>query len=100
MTARTEHAALVLLLRSGRRPLAQYADVVEDAGSALVVLDEELGLFAREQLEAAEQQLVHWEAHGFRLHSVLDADYPDNLRAVHDRPPLLFVAGHLELADA
>lgn len=31
--------------------------------------------------------------------TVLDPDYPVNLRTVHDRPPLLFVAGALEPDD-
>jgi DNA processing protein len=34
-----------------------------------------------------------------RLVTVLDDGYPDNLRAVHDRPPLLFFSGSLEPAD-
>jgi len=34
-----------------------------------------------------------------RLMTVLDAEYPDNLRAVHDRPPLIFVAGRLQPSD-
>jgi DNA processing protein len=35
-----------------------------------------------------------------RLLTVLDRDYPRNLRAAHDRPPLIFVAGALEPGDA
>jgi DNA processing protein len=31
--------------------------------------------------------------------TVLDPEYPDNLRAVHDRPPLIFVAGELQPCD-
>jgi DNA processing protein len=34
-----------------------------------------------------------------RLVTVLEASYPDNLRAVHDRPALLFVAGELHAHD-
>ena len=34
------------------------------------------------------------------LVTVLDPDYPPNLRAVHDRPPMVFVAGELSPADA
>ncbi len=30
---------------------------------------------------------------------MLDRDYPSNLRAVHDRPPLIFVAGQLRRQD-
>jgi DNA processing protein len=35
-----------------------------------------------------------------RLLTVLDADYPENLRTVHDRPPLIFVAGALAARDS
>jgi DNA processing protein len=35
-----------------------------------------------------------------RLLTVLDPGYPDNLRTVHDRPPLVFVAGELLPEDA
>jgi DNA processing protein len=34
-----------------------------------------------------------------RFHTVLDPDYPDNLRAVHDRPPFVFVSGALTPSD-
>jgi DNA processing protein len=35
-----------------------------------------------------------------RLLTVLDPEYPENLRSVHDRPPLIFVAGELARRDA
>jgi DNA processing protein len=35
-----------------------------------------------------------------RFVTVLDPDYPENLRTVHDRPPLVFVAGALKPRDA
>lgn len=117
----TESAALVLLLRAGNRPWQQYADLVEDAGSALAVLrDEQQGeqrdqqrgearLFDPDEdargsgpppLGPAVAAIEQWESDGMRLLTVLDPDYPDNLRTVHDRPPLIFVAGSLTPADA
>jgi DNA processing protein len=100
-----ERAALVLLLRTGSRPWQHYAEVVEQAGSALAVLEQEAGpqgqLFEpHPDLEAAAGQIEAWRAEGMKLVTVLDAEYPDNLRAVHDRPPLIFVAGHLQRGDA
>ncbi len=100
MTPSSETAALVVLLRSGGEPWNVYADLVEERGSAIAVLEEELGLFARDQLENAAAQVAGWERRGMRLLTLLDADYPENLRAVHDRPPLLFVAGRVERRDA
>jgi len=111
----TETAALVALLRSGNRPWAVYADLVENAGSALAILRDELtettgqdslfetedpGVGERPRIDAAAADIGRWSKEGMRLLTVLDADYPENLRAVHDRPPLIFVAGQLQPADA
>jgi DNA processing protein len=110
VSERTEKAALVTLLRAGRRPWQLYADEVEEAGSAVAVLDAELALrrgqtnlFDPEDddlLTDAATDIAAWEARGFQLLTVLDAGYPANLRAVHDRPPLIFVAGRLTAADS
>ena len=37
---------------------------------------------------------------GVRLMTVLDEDYPVNLRRIYNRPPFLFVRGTLDPADA
>jgi DNA processing protein len=110
MTPLSETAALVVLLRGGGRPWQAYAEIVEEAGSALDVLERErtggdgqVSLFAGQHepfVEAAQAEISAWEASGMRLLTVLDPDYPDNLRAVHDRPPLIFVAGALTPGDA
>jgi DNA processing protein len=49
---------------------------------------------------ATREEIAAWEAEGIKLVGVLDRDYPENLRAVHDRPPLIFVAGELTPQDA
>jgi DNA processing protein len=126
VTAADERAATVALLRTGRRPWVEYAELVEERGSATAVLEEELGqtaaptqqttLFseldeigstedgantdAAELLDRASVDLERWGAAGMRLVTVLEPDYPPNLRAVHDRPPMVFVAGRLTPADA
>lgn len=105
---RTEAAALIALLRTGKRPWTEYADLVEDAGSAIAVLDGERAeepatLFgddsASVELDQVAAEIEAWEAEGMRLHTVLDPGYPDNLRGVHDRPPFVFMAGALAPAD-
>jgi DNA processing protein len=110
--AEPETAALVALLRAGRRPWPIYAELVESSGSAHGVLERELSESDDTQgslldtggteqlLRAAASEVAAWEAKGIRLLTVLDTDYPANLRAVYDRPPLLFVAGVLEHDDA
>lgn len=101
MTRLQESAALVVLLRCGGRTWSEYAELVEEAGSAVAVLERERqpSLFGSDDLTEAESQVASWERSGFHLVSVLDSDYPDNLRAVHDRPPLIFVAGRMTPAD-
>jgi len=112
---------MVALLRTGRRPWVEYAGLVEERGSAAAVLEEELAasaaptrqttLFADRPscaattavavlLDRARADLDRWSATGMRLVTVLEHDYPPNLRAVHDRPPMVFVAGRLTPADA
>ncbi len=111
MTLLSERAALVVLLRSGKRAWQQYADLVEEAGTAIAVLNDERAtpetLFddapdagAEHDLASATTEIEQWERAGMRLLTVLDSGYPDNLRTVHDRPPLIFVAGELLPEDA
>ncbi|MBV9684121.1 MAG: DNA-protecting protein DprA [Solirubrobacterales bacterium] len=113
MIAEHDRAAMVALLRTGRRPWVEYAALVEERGSAEAVFDEELGSpggqttllpepaeSADELIETARSDLERWAARGMRLVTVLDSDYPPNLRAVHDRPPMVFVAGTLRQSDA
>lgn len=111
MLPHTELAAVVSLLRSGKGPWSEYADLLEDAGSAIAVLEEELSnearapaLFGDEHpapdLEAISAEIGAWEREGMSLLTVLDPGYPENLRSVYDRPPVVFVAGRLEARDA
>ena len=99
MTPADEKAALVALLRTATRPWRMYADLVEDQGSAIGVLEQEHGLVVGEELGEARAAIESWEGRGLRMVTVLDRAYPENLRAVHDRPPLLFVAGRLLPGD-
>jgi DNA processing protein len=110
MSSARESAALVALLRLGRRSHQAYAEVVERAGSAVAVLDDELSgsgdqasLLPEDPeplLNRAAAEIDAWERDGFSLLTVLDDGYPENLRTVHDRPPLLFVSGNLRAQDA
>jgi DNA processing protein len=123
VSAADERAAMVALLRTGRRPWVEYAARVEDRGSPMAVLEDELRDEAAPSGQAtlfpadtapheatardpknliadARADLDRWAALGMRLVTVLDPDYPPNLRAVHDRPPILFIAGRLTEQDA
>lgn len=108
---------MIALLRRGGRTWQQYAELVESTGSALDVLrgvdplaDDEPAqtlfdagpapaTFDERGLADIEDEIRSWEAEGIRVLTVLDADYPPNLRTIHNRPPLLFVSGALEPQD-
>lgn len=94
-----EIAAVVALLRAGALAPAACADRLEESGSALAVLEEHQGLLAPTLIDHAAADVAEWSQHGIQLLTVLDADYPQNLRAVYDRPPLLFVRGRLTHDD-
>jgi DNA processing protein len=110
MSPAQESAAIVALLRLGRRSQQAYADLIEEDGSAITVLERELAgqqpgqtsLLAPEVeplLTAAAAEIDRWRADRILLVTLLDDTYPENLRAVHDRPPLLFTAGRLQEGD-
>jgi DNA processing protein len=116
MTELRETAAMIGLLRRGGRLWHQYADLVESCGSAIEVLasgdepgvDEPAGtLFEMDppapadepDLDAIMTEIRGWQAEGIRVLSILDDEYPPNLRTIHNRPPLLFVRGALIDSD-
>jgi DNA processing protein len=75
------------------------------AGSAQVIYDKHvppaLAVMPGEvdPLEAAQARVDAWRSEGFLIVTVLDEDYPDRLRGVHQAPPLLFARGRLLPAD-
>ena len=103
-----ETAALVALLRRSRGGWSAIAEAVEDAGTARTLLDaardgDQTSLFDTEHdidLRRISEEIEQWELDGTRLVSVLDAEYPSNLRAVFDRPPLVFIHGNVTPSDA
>lgn len=104
-----ETAAVLAVLRLSRRPAVEYAELIEREGSALPILardltqeDGQMSLVPEDQaplLRQASADVGRWSSRGIRLVTVLDDEYPQNLRQVHDRPPVLFVAGRLGPQD-
>ncbi len=99
MRSESESAALVALLRAGRRPVGVWSQLLERAGGAIALLEEDHGLLAGPLLNTAIAEIAAWQREGIRLLTMLDPGYPENLRAVPDPPPLIFVAGQLEPGD-
>lgn len=113
-TLYSERAAVLALAAATPGEWYRTAALVEDAGSALRVLRRDwtgfepfdvsqaealVGDVRPEDLERYEHMIRSYEERGIRLITVLDEDYPLNLRQVYNRPPFLFVRGELREAD-
>jgi len=106
-TARRERAALVALLRErpGERGWAEITAGVLEAGSAVSVRQHLVPPVLvnppgeADPLDAAAAQIARWADQGWRLLSILDADYPARLRGIHQAPPVLFARGTLVPGD-
>ncbi|MFI9810953.1 DNA-processing protein DprA [Saccharothrix variisporea] len=106
---RREQAALLLALRESGRRWADVSTAVEDARSALAVLDHlltpdqptldhaQVDVAAR--LAEIEREIQDWATEGIDLVTLLDANYPVRLLMVHQRPPFLTVRGTLDPDD-
>jgi DNA processing protein len=55
---------------------------------------------AADDAQVAAADLERWGRAGIRMISVLDREYPSNLRMIHQRPPVLFLRGTLDEHDA
>jgi DNA processing protein len=110
----SERAAVLALVGATDGEWYRTAALIEDAGSALRIihrdwaefepfdLGEAEAIVARVQdadLHRYESLISEYELRGIRVVTVLDADYPTNLRHVYNRPPFLFVRGDLREAD-
>jgi DNA processing protein len=107
-----ERAALLALLRDNARPWSAIVDEVEAVGSALAVLRDGLTVgqgnlldpdptaHVDELLGDAARASEAWSAGGLRLTTMVDEDYPAQLREVHQQPPFLFYRGTLSADDA
>lgn len=106
-----ERAAVLALAREPGRSWRELAHALETIGSAVEILEHGVKaerderLFDFEPVEpdgrinTAHEDVEKWRREGIEVVTVLDADYPVNLRSVHDRPPFLFVRGQLQSDD-
>src|SRR5262245_32790828 len=99
-----ERAALVALLRTrpGSRTWSALTSEVAESGSALEVwrrrVDQTPSLFDSpdiDPLQVARDDLGKWCDSGLAVLTMLDQEYPAQLREVHEMPPLLFAYGTL-----
>ncbi|MGH2717888.1 MAG: DNA-processing protein DprA [Actinomycetota bacterium] len=113
----SEQSALLALTEAATAAKIRWydvADLVEEAGSAIAVLsgsatfpeERDATLVRRLSAHASAEGADAWrvvldrvmEAQTW-LTTVLDAEYPVNLRRIYNRPPFLFIRGTLLAAD-
>lgn len=109
-----ERAAVLALVGATKGEWHRTAALIEDAGSALRVVNREWAEFEPFDVAVAEAMaarvesadviryealVADYEKRGIHVVTVLDAAYPTNLRHVYNRPPFLFVRGELNEAD-
>lgn len=107
MTIDRLHAAMLVLLRR-HKPRAA-ADLLEEHSDPVTALEraqdgEQLSLTGAaeaiaDEIAAAEVELRSWQDEGIEVVTVLDDEYPLNLRTVHDQPLLLTLRGALADGD-
>jgi DNA processing protein len=90
------------------------ADVIETARSALRVVHGDwtgfepaevtasplVGAVSDAELAQYQEMIEEYSARGVRLLTVLDGDYPQNLRLVYNRPPFVWARGSLLGSDS
>ena len=103
---REEQVALIAWLRRPRVVWSAVTEQLEECGSVQAAVAGETpaqgSLFETAQaddLDKATRDLERWEHAGIRLVSVLDREYPSNLRMIHQHPPVLFTRGTADEHD-
>ena len=104
---REEQAALIAWLRRPKVVWSAVTEQLEESGSvraaAAGAAPAQGALFdvtPTDEFGKAAADLERWERAGIRLISVLDPEYPSNLRMIHQRPPVLFLRGTTDARDA
>lgn len=101
-----EHAALVALLQAKPDGLtwSEVAAEILETGSAVDVWERHAPAPALIALPeeitpaSAGKDIQSWEDKGYTLISILDENYPEGLRGIHQAPPVIFTLG-TALAD-
>jgi DNA processing protein len=102
---RDELIATVAILRADAVRATKLSGLLDFVGSAVDLLPLDSGgadIGARpmlldsitpEAILAAERDVAEWRRAGYDVRTVLDPEYPSNLQAVYDKPPLVFMQG-------
>lgn len=111
MSPVTEPAAVLALVNATKGEWHTTAAVIEDAGSAVAILDgratyqepgnEAIGrdlasCVRTEDVDTYARLIAEMRETGAWIVTVLDQEYPWNLRQIYNLPPFLFVRGRLD----
>ena len=108
-----EQAAVLALVERTESEWYRVSQLLDEAGSSLRLVENALKDIESPELLAAaddfgvqpgdidrfENMIEELDARGISLVTVLDPDYPTNLREIHNRPPFFFVNGTLSEDD-
>jgi DNA processing protein len=101
-----EQVALIAWLRRPRVVWSAVTEQLEECGSVRGAAAGEApaqgSLFetgSADGLDEAARDLERWEQAGIGMVCVLDAEYPSNLRMIHQHPPVLFIRGTADERD-
>ena len=104
---REEQAALLAWLRRPKVVWSAVTEQLEEYGNVQAAAAGEspaqgalFDLTRTDDVLQAAADLERWGRTGIRMVSVLDREYPSNLRMIHQRPPVLFLRGAIDERDA
>lgn len=114
MASLNERAAVLALARATKTRWYQTAALIDRARSAQAILKGEwegfdpyeaalvkdlIGAADTNQLDEYRRLIQDQEEAGIRVLTILDKEYPQNLRAIYNQPPVLFVRGAIDATD-
>jgi DNA processing protein len=114
MASLTERAGVLGLARASKDRWYKVAALIDRARSASDILEgrwrgfdpyeaalavELIGAANATQLAEYRELINRLETDGIQVVTILDNEYPSNLRAIYNQPPMLFVRGTLEKTD-
>jgi DNA processing protein len=106
-----EQAAVLALVQASSGEWYQTADMIAEAGSAVRLLAGEMPVMSDERRQRATELMSRVSADdisdkqeliddvssaGVRLITIIDEDYPENLKLIFNRPPFIWVRGELD----
>ncbi|TFB75310.1 DNA-processing protein DprA [Cryobacterium glaciale] len=99
-----ENVALYALLRDGSLKWREIRALIERAGGPDAALREHLAGYLIDEeykraLHDARRAIAEFEAVGIHADTYLADGYPEQLRTIHDFPPVVYWKGHREIAD-